>query len=166
MWALNLMKYRERADYADGRQTDPLVRRLTRSTSARASGRSWLSNHSPRSGAAPPRGRPPMGSDRYRPGHRDRVAMIEMNASKAFQVDEQHKDAGDDFTTMAAFPIDDDPVPPQESGAGSDRLLLLQVSGDASAPDLAEGIDATRVGRFWLRTGPRHERTSLKLDSI
>jgi hypothetical protein len=152
MWALNLMKYREWADYADGRQTDL--------TGAEADEVYLPHEHLAAVGSriillAPVLHH--LRGDDHRwdriaiAQYRDRVAMIEMNESKAFQVDEQHKDAAMDFTiVMAAFPIDDDPVPPQESGAGSDRLLLLQVSGDASAPDLAEGIDATRVGRFWV----------------
>ena len=56
-----------------------------------------------------------------------------------------------EFTiVMATFPADGDPEPPQESGADSDKLMLLQVVGDVGAPDLADGIDATRIGRFWI----------------
>ena len=51
---------------------------------------------------------------------------------------------------MAAFPVEGDPVPPQASGADSDQLLLLQVVADASYPDLAEAIESTRIGRFWV----------------
>ena len=150
MWALNLMQYREWAEYADGRETDltgaeaddvymphehlaavgsrivlmaPVVHHL------RGDARRW---------------------DRIAIAqYRDRMAMIEMNSSKAFQVDEQHKDAGMEFTiVMATFPVDGDPVPPQESAAENERLMLLQVVGDATAPDLAEGLDAVRIGRF------------------
>lgn len=152
MWALNLMKYRERAEYADGRETDltgveaddvyaphehlaavdsriilmaPVVHHL------RGDDRRW---------------------DRIAIAqYRDRMALIEMNSSEAFQVDEQHKDAGMEFTiVMATFPVDGDPVPPQESAADTDMLMLLQVVGDAEAPDLAEGFDALRIGRFWV----------------
>ena len=152
MWALNLMKYREWAEYADGRETNltgveaddvylphdhlaavgsriiliaPVVQHL------RGDGHRW---------------------DRIAIAqYRDRMAMIEMNASKEFQVAEQHKDAGMDFTiVMATFPVEGDPVPPQDSGTDDDQLLLLQVVGDADAPDLAEGIGATRIGRFWV----------------
>ena len=56
-----------------------------------------------------------------------------------------------DFTiVMASFPVEDHPVPPQESGADSDQLLLLQVVGDASAPDIADDVESTRIGRFWI----------------
>lgn len=152
MWALNLMQYRERAEYADGRETDltgagaddvyaphehlaavgsriilmaPVVHHL------RGDDRCW---------------------DRIAIAqYRDRMALIEMNSSKEFQTDEQHKDAGMEFTiVMATFPVDGDPVPPQESAADTDQLMLLQVVGDADAPDLAGGLKATRIGRFWI----------------
>ena len=152
MWALNLMQYRDRAEYADGRKTDltgaeaddvyaphehlaavgsriillaPVVHHL------RGDDRRW---------------------DRIAIAHyRDRMALVEMNSSKEFQTDEQHKDAGMEFTiVMATFPVDGDPVPPQESAAHSETLMLLQVVGDEEAPDLAEGLDATRIGRFWV----------------
>lgn len=54
-----------------------------------------------------------------------------------------------DFTiVMATFPVEGDPVPPQESGADDDRLMLLQVVGDAATPDIAADIDSVRIGRF------------------
>ena len=152
MWALNLMQYRDRADYADGRETEltgaeaddvyaphahlaavgsriilvaPVVHQL------RGDARRW---------------------DRIAIAqYRDRMALVEMNSAKEFQTDEQHKDAGMEFTiVMATFPVDGDPVPPQRSAAGTDELLLLQVVGDPDAPDLADGLDATRIGRFWV----------------
>lgn len=152
MWALNLMQYRERADYTDGRETElsgaeaddvyaphehlaavgsriilvaPVVHHL------RGDDRRW---------------------DRIAIAqYRDRMALVEMNSSKEFQVDEQHKDAGMEFTiVMAAFPVDGDPVPAQESAADTNKLMLLQVVGDPDAPDLAEGLDATPIGRFWI----------------
>ena len=62
--------------------------------------------------------------------YRDRMAIIEMSSNADFQKDEDHKEAGMDFTiVMATFPVEGDPVPPQESGAGDDRLMLLQVVG-------------------------------------
>ena len=83
--------------------------------------------------------------------YRDRMAMIEMNSTEALQVDEQYKDAAMEFTiVMATFPVDGDPVPPQESAADTDELMLLQVVGKAHAPDLTDGLDATRIGRFWI----------------
>jgi len=152
MWALNLMQYRERAEYADGRETDltgaeaddvyaphehlaavesriillaPVVHHL------RGDDRRW---------------------DRIAIAqYRDRMALIEMNSSKEFQTDEQHKDAGMEFTiVMGTFPVDGDPVPRQESAVDTDQLMLLQVVGDVDAPDLAESFEATRIGRFWV----------------
>jgi len=83
--------------------------------------------------------------------YRDRMAIIEMSSNADFQKDEDHKEAGMDFTiVMATFPVEGDPVPPQESGAGDDRLMLLQVVGDADAPDIAAEIDSVRIGRFMI----------------
>lgn len=152
MWALNLMKYREVAEYADGRESSisgieadnayapqehlrkvgsrivmmaPVIHQLI------GDGTQW---------------------DRIAIAqYRDRLAIIEMNQSTEFQKSEQHKDAGMEFTiVMATFPTEGEPVPPQISGADADQLLLLQVVGDAAAPDLADGVDATRLGRFWI----------------
>ena len=150
MWALNLMKYREWAEYADGRETNL--------TGAEADDVYLPHEHLAAVGSriiliAPVVQH--LRGDDHRwdriaiAQYRDRMAMIEMNASKEFQVAEQHKDAGMDFTiVMATFPGDADPVPAQESGTDDDRLLLLQVVGDPDAPDLAERIGATRIGRF------------------
>ncbi|MEL7209585.1 MAG: hypothetical protein AAGK32_15340 [Actinomycetota bacterium] len=152
MWALNLMKYREQAEYTDGRSSEltgaeadevyaphehlaavgsriiliaPVVHQLV--------GDDW---HWDRIAIAQ---------------YRDRMAMVEMSSKPEFQEDEQHKEAGMDFTiVMASFPVDGEPTPPQVSGADDDQLLLLQVVGDASAPDLADGIESTRIGRFWV----------------
>lgn len=150
MWALNLMKYREVAEYADGRASKltgleaddayaphehlaavgsrlifvaPVVHHLR--------GDSWL-------------------WDRVAIAHyRDRMAMVEMSSNEDFQKDEQHKEAGMDFTiVMATFPAEGDPIPPQESGVAADQLMLVQVVGDSTATDLADGVAATRVGRF------------------
>ena len=51
---------------------------------------------------------------------------------------------------MASFPVEGQPVPPQESGTATNKLLLLQVVGDASAPDVAADIESTHIGRFWI----------------
>lgn len=150
MWALNLMKYREVAEYADGRATSltgaeadevyaphdelkavgsklilvaPVVHQLV------GDGTTW---------------------DRIAIAqYATRTALVDMNMRDDFQEAHHHKEAGMDFTiVMATFPTDDHPVPPQESGAGSDHLMLLQVVADANHPDLAADIDATRIGRF------------------
>ena len=152
MWGLNLMKYRERAEYADGRESSisgmeaddvyaphehlrkvgsrlimiaPVVHQLV------GDGHAW---------------------DRIAIAqYRDRLAMVEMSSNSDFQEDENHKEAGMDFTiVMATFPVDGDPVPPQESGAADDRLLLLQVVGDADRPDIVADLDSVRIGRFTI----------------
>ena len=83
--------------------------------------------------------------------YRDRMAMVEMSSNADFQKDEKHKEAGMDFTiVMASFPVQDEPVPPQLSGADTDQLLLLQVVADPAAPDMASTVESTRIGHFWI----------------
>lgn len=54
-----------------------------------------------------------------------------------------------DFTiVMATFPVEGEPVPPQESGADADQLMLLQVVADANTVDVAADVDSVRIGRF------------------
>ena len=150
MCALNLMKYRDTADYADGRETElsgleadeaymphehlaavgsriilvaPVVHRLV--------GDEWTWDR--------------IAIAQYR----DRMAMIEMNASREFQKAEEHKDAGMEFTiVLATFPADEGSPTPRQSAADDDRLLLLQVVADTATADLAADIESTRVGRF------------------
>jgi len=152
MWALNLMKYRDKADYADGRETTL--------TGAQADQVYAPHEHLAAVGSrlilVAPVVHHLVGDD-WRwdsvaiAQYRDRMALVEMNQSKEFQTDEQHKDAAMDFTiVMATFPVDGEPVPPQQSAVGTDTLMLLQVVADASAPDLADGYQATRIGRFWI----------------
>jgi hypothetical protein len=152
MWALNLMKYRERAEYADGRKTE-----LTGSEADEVyAPHEHLAAVGSRIIMVAPVVHHLRGDDRLWDRiaiaqYRDRMALVEMNSSKGFQADEQHKEAGMDFTiAMATFPADGDAVPPQESAADTDKLMLLQVVGDGDAPDLAEDLDATRIGRFWV----------------
>lgn len=150
MWALNLMKYRERAEYADGRESS-------------ISGMEADDVYSPHEHLREVDSRLIMMApvvnqlvgdayvwDRIAIAqYRDRMAMIEMSSNSEFQKDEDHKEAGMDFTiVMATFPVGDDPVPPQQSGADDDRLMLLQVVGDAAAPDIAADVDSVRIGRF------------------
>ena len=152
MWALNLMKYRDKAEYADGRASDL--------TGAEADDVYAPHEHLAKVGSRIILMAPVvhhLRGDDHRwdriaiAQYRDRMAMVEMSSSDEFRVDEQHKDAGMDFTiVMATFPVEGDPVPPQKSGADSDELMLLQVVGDPAAPDLAEALDATRIGRFWV----------------
>ena len=56
-----------------------------------------------------------------------RTALIEMNMRPDFQELHAHKEAGMESTiVMATFPIDDEPVPEQVSGADTDLLIWLQ----------------------------------------
>lgn len=152
MWALNLMQYRERAEYLDGRTSTltgweaddeymphrhlaevgsriillaPVVHQI------RGDGRRW---------------------DRIAIAHyRDRMAMIEMTSSDEFKVSEQHKDAGMEFSiVLATFPVEGEMMPPDVRPGSGNSLMLLQVVGDSNAPDLADGLESTRIGRFWV----------------
>ncbi len=150
MWALNLMKYRERAEYADGRESSI--------SGVEADDAYAPHEHLRKVGSRLIMMAPVLHQlvgdshvwDRIAIAqYRDRMAMIEMSSNADFQKDEDHKEAGMEFTiVMASFPVDGDPVPPQESGADDDRLMLLQVVGDADAPDVAADIDSVRIGRF------------------
>ena len=152
MWALNLMKYRERADYTDGRETalsgaeadevyaphEHLRKVGSRIILVAPVRHQWVGDDTCWDRIAIAQ-------------YRDRMALVEMNSSADFAEAESHKDAGMDFTiAMATFPIDGQPTPPQVSGADGDDLLLLQVVGDPAAPDLADGVESTRIGRFWV----------------
>ncbi len=150
MWALNLMKYRERAEYADGRESsisgmeaDDVYapHEHLREVGSRIVMMAPVLHHLVGDGHVWDR----IAIAQYR----DRMAMIEMSSNADFQKDEEHKEAGMDFTiVMATFPVDGDPVPPQESGADDERLMLLQVVADPGAADFAADIDSVRIGRF------------------
>lgn len=150
MWALNLMKYRALADYEDGRATTL--------TGAEADDvyapREQLAAVGSRIVLVAPVLHQLVGDhtvwDRVAIAqYATRMAMVEMNMREDFQQAHVHKDAGMEFTiVMATFPYDDEPVPPQESGATPDRLLLLQVVADTAHPDMAADIESTRIGRF------------------
>ncbi len=152
MWALNLMKYRAVAEYEDGRET----------TLSGAEADDVYAPHEQLAAVGSrillvaPVVHQLVGDDTVWDRvaiaqYATRMALIEMNMRDDFQDAHEHKEAGMDVTiVMATFPAEGDAVPPQESGADPDRLLLLQVVADASYPDLAEGIESTRVGRFWV----------------
>lgn len=150
MWALNLMKYREQAEYADGRDSS-------------ISGMEADDVYAPHEHLRKVDSRlilmAPVVHQLVGDGHvwdriaiaqyRDRMAMIEMSSNADFKADEDHKEAGMDFTiVMATFPVDGDPLPPQQSGADDDRLMLLQVVGQVGAPDIVADVDSVRIGRF------------------
>jgi hypothetical protein len=152
MWALNLMHYREKAEYADGRETN-----LT----------GWEADnqYSPLGPIAAVGAElvivaivvdQPAGED-YK---WDRVAivrypyrnaLVEMNMLTEFQDAHHHKDAGMKFTIVAAsFPqpdtIDRDLI---DTDTTPESHLLLQVVADADAPEV-EIPGARRIGTFTI----------------
>lgn len=149
MWALNLMKYRDVAVYADGRES-------TRS------GLEADNEYSPIEqlmavGARIAFMAPVVGQVRGDGTTWDRVgvvryptrqAIVEMGSREDFQEKHKHKDAGMDQTiVLASFPEGDVPDPSLDQ-LESDQRILLQVVADTDAADLAEGLDATRIARF------------------
>jgi hypothetical protein len=150
MWALNLMHYRTKAEYADGRETN-----LT----------GWEADnlYSPLGPLATIGAELVIvaivvdqvaGTDykwdrvaivRYP----NRQALVDMNMTPEFQKAHVHKDAGMKFTIVSAtFPqpetIDRSLV---DTNTTPDSLLLLQVVDDAAAPDI--GVPgARRIGVF------------------
>lgn len=180
MWALNLMHYREKADYADGRETD-----LT----------GWEADnlYSPIEPIAKIGGSlalvaivvdQPVGTDLDK---WDRVAIVkypyrnalaEMNATPDFQAAHEHKDAGMASTICAAtFPIPGTVNKAIADIPDADRArLVLQVVADPSTPALEiDGavpvanfrIEASIIGdgrewteaRYWLLPVPTAEAT-------
>lgn len=150
MWALNLMKYRAVADYADGRETT-----LTgQEADDRYAPVGPLAEVGARLVLLAPVLHQLVGDattwDRVAIAQYPyRSAIVEMNMREDFQELHAHKEAGMASTiVMATFPVDGEPVPEQVSGAGSDLRLLLQVVADASAADASDGIASTHIGRF------------------
>ncbi len=153
MWALNLMKYRAVAEYADGREssisgadadmlyhpTGPLaavgaeVRLITEVTHQ-------LSGDATR-------------WDRVAVAwYPSRMAMLEMQTLPEFQELHAHKDAGMAFTiVMATTPSADTVAPYGWSSLGPDDLMLVQVVADAAATDLAQLVPSRRIGRYDVR---------------
>lgn len=150
-WALNLMKYRERAIAADG-------------TVQERSGLEADNEYNPSAQIAAVGGSMPIvapvehqlrGDDTVwdRVGvvlYPTRMAMVEMSNRDDFKSQHEHKNAGMERTiVLATVPHDDEPAAEDTSSAsGPGDRLLLQVVVDADAPDLADGIDSTRIGRF------------------
>jgi hypothetical protein len=150
MWALNLMHYRTKAEYADGRETD-----LT----------GWEADnlYSPLGPLAAIGAElvivaivvdQPAGND-YRwdrvaiVRYPNRQALADMNMTPEFQEAHVHKDAGMKFTIVAAtFPR---PETVDRSLADTDttheQLMLLQVVADAAAPEVTIA-GAQRIGTF------------------
>ncbi|MGI9431325.1 MAG: hypothetical protein ACR2PQ_03880 [Myxococcota bacterium] len=154
MWALNLMKYKEVADYGDavgpegkpisGLEADDLYSPIDELASV---------------GARPVLVAPVVYQLRGDETVWDRIAialyprraaMFEMNQTEEFQETHVHKEAGMDVTiVMGTFPPDAGfATDPGLSAEAADKRLLLQVVADAGAPDLAEEIESERIGVF------------------
>ncbi len=154
MWALNLMKYREVADYGD-----------TGSPGGEAiSGLEADNRYSPVAELASVGARPVLVAPVVHQLRGDdtvwdriaialyprRMAMVEMNQKKEFQDTHVHKEAGMDFTiVMGTFPpaagVGEVPL---LSAQDADKRLLLQVVADADAPDYAADVDSVRLAVF------------------
>lgn len=145
MWALNFMKYRERAQYADGRETT-------------LSGLEADNEYAPIEPLTAVGARPVFIGDVIHQIAGDetrwdrigvvryptRRAIIEMSLREDFQAKHVHKEAGMERTiVVACFPeeVTDGP-------GGEKDLILLQLVADTSAPDLAHDIASTRIARF------------------
>lgn len=148
MWALNLMRYRPLAQYADGRATT-----LT----------GWEADdvYAPHEelaevGAASVLRAPVVHQLVGDGGRWDRVAVakypsrcaqLDMQRLPAFPERHAHKSAGMEFTiVLASFLPAGAPQPPASVDEAS--MLLLQVMADRDAPDYAADIDATPIAVF------------------
>ena len=152
MWALNLMKYKEVADYGDagdrdgkpisGLEADNLYSPVKELASVGARAVLLAPVVYQLRGDATVRDRIAIAL------YPRRMALIEMNQKKEFQETHVHKSAGMDFTiVMATFPPEGGfATDPGLSARAPDARLLLQVVADSSAPDLAEEIESERIG--------------------
>ncbi len=79
-----------------------------------------------------------------------RMSFIEMSMMDDFKKQHEHKNAGMETTiVVASMPREGEPTPADVSSAvGTGDRLLLQVVTEPEAPDLADTIDAHRIGRF------------------
>lgn len=148
MWALNLMRYRPIAAYADGRvttitgqQADDLYRPEAELAAVGAKGVLLA----------------PVVHQLVGDGGRwdrvaiakypSRVAQLDMQRLPEFQARVIHKNAGMEFSIVLATFLPDD-APPPPAGLGETPMLLVQVVADRNAPDIAADIDATPVAVF------------------
>ena len=150
-WALNLMKYRERAIGPDGREQE-------------RSGLEADNQYNPTKQIEAVGGRMVLVAPVEKQLRGDaiawdriaivlyptRMSFVEMGMRKDFQEQHEHKNAGMETTiVVASMPADGDPRPADTSSAvGTGDRLLLQVVTDPAAPDVADTIEATRIGRF------------------
>ena len=79
-----------------------------------------------------------------------RMSFVEMGMRDDFKKQHEHKNAGMETTIVVASMPDEGQPPPAntDSAVGTGDRLLLQVVTDATAPDLADTIEASRIGRF------------------
>jgi hypothetical protein len=148
MWALNLMRYRPRAQYPNGRATDltgweadDLYAPYDELAAVGAAGilRAPVLHQLVGDGARWDR----IAIARYpTPG-----AMLDMQMSPVFQERHQHKIAGMEFTIVVATFRPEGAAPPP-AGADQTPLLLLQLVGDRGEPDLAAGLGAEHIATF------------------
>ncbi|MGI9578712.1 MAG: hypothetical protein ACR2OH_10965 [Microthrixaceae bacterium] len=150
-WALNLMKYREKALDRDGDEQD-------------RSGIEADNEYNPVEQIEAVGGRMVLVApvEKQIRGDEvvwDRIAIVlyptrksfvEMSMRDDFRKKHEHKNAGMETTiVVASMPVADEPVPSDVGSAvGTGDRLLLQVLTDPAAPDLAGTVDGTRIGRF------------------
>ncbi|MDZ7676674.1 MAG: hypothetical protein U5K30_16600 [Acidimicrobiales bacterium] len=150
-WALNLMKYRQRAIDPDGTEED-------------RSGLEADNEYNPTAQIEAVGGRMVLVAPAEHQLRGDdiawdrvaivlyptRMSFIEMSNRDDFKEQHEHKNAGMETTiVVASVPHVGDPAPTDvSSAAGTGDRLLLQLVTDAGAPDLADSIDHIRIGRF------------------
>ncbi|MFT5203032.1 MAG: hypothetical protein ACI9C1_002429 [Candidatus Aldehydirespiratoraceae bacterium] len=149
VWALNLMRYHEVAQYTDGRETT-------------ISGREADDVYAPHGPLAAVGARVVVVADveHHLVGNGitwDRIAiaqyparkaMAEMNMRDDFKDAHDHKEAGMAETiVMFSVPTADSPVPAEDLDTAG-RRLLLQVNANPDAPDLADSVESTRLAEF------------------
>lgn len=150
-WALNLMKYRERAIGRDGVEQDRSGLEADDAYNPTAQ----IEAVGGRLVLVAPVEKQLRGDDTVwdRIGivlYPSRMAFIEMSNRDDFKEQHEHKNAGMETTiVVTSLPREDEPPPADaSSAAGTGDRLLLQFVTDAGAPDLADTIDTTRIGRF------------------
>lgn len=148
MWALNLMRYRPRAIYADGRETtltgmeaDDLY--APHEALAKIGGRSVLRARVAHQ-VVGDGGRWDRVAVAYYP---TRCSQLDMQQLDSFKRQHPHKVAGMEFTIVVAS-MPDPAVPPNTEAPADRSHMLLQVVSDRAAPDLAQGLEATRIAVF------------------
>ncbi len=166
MWALNFMQYRARAEYADGRESTltgaEADDEYTPNGPLAAVGASIVLAGEVRSQiCGDETGWDRIGVVRYP----TRMAMVEMNMRDDFQELHHHKEAGMAFTiVVASFPEE-----VVTDTADPDDLLLVQMVPNENSPDLADGVESTRVARFSIENvllGDERRFAEVRYDRI